>query len=260
LLLTHLLGGVGVGLIGGITSGLLGVSPGGGLVVFSVILLGVDQHVAQGISLIAQVPPTGLAGIRRYRRTGQQAPLSWLALLTIGFVIGGIFGALVAGKTSNTTLQWIYVGYLSALDAIMLLQRQHREHAERHNARSGWTQWMGLIVVGVAGGFSSGLLGIGGGLAITVGLTVGLKISRHQAQLVSLMLALAPMTIPAAYIYWQQGRSGSWSTVCGVILGLWGGTDIGARLAIRVSEGALNWCAIGFVSIMALYMAGKALS
>ncbi len=61
-----LFAGAAVGLVGGFTSGLLGVSPGGGLVVFSVLLLGAEQHVAQGISLAAQIPPTSLAGIRRY--------------------------------------------------------------------------------------------------------------------------------------------------------------------------------------------------
>ncbi len=69
-MLSHLFGGLGVGLIGGVTSGLLGVSPGGGLVVFSVLLLGVEQHVAQGISLIAQIPPTSISGVRRYRVSG----------------------------------------------------------------------------------------------------------------------------------------------------------------------------------------------
>ena len=54
MLQTEFLGGMGAGLAGGFTSGLLGVSPGGGLVVFSVLLLGAEQHVAQGISLVAQ--------------------------------------------------------------------------------------------------------------------------------------------------------------------------------------------------------------
>ena len=91
--LGELLAGGIVGLVSGISSGLLGVSPGGGLVVFSVLLLGVPQHVAQGISLIAQVPPTSLSGIRRYREKGNRSPLRWLVLLGIGFVIGGIAGA-----------------------------------------------------------------------------------------------------------------------------------------------------------------------
>ena len=42
LLATDFVSGVAVGLVGGLTSGLLGVSPGGGLVVFSVLLLGAE--------------------------------------------------------------------------------------------------------------------------------------------------------------------------------------------------------------------------
>ena len=110
-----LLGGVAVGLVGGVTSGLLGVSPGGGLVVFSVLLLGVGQHVAQGISLIAQIPPTSLAGVRRYRANGLGAPLAWLAWLGVGFAVGGVVGSLAAGQASDAALQWSYVGYLLAL-------------------------------------------------------------------------------------------------------------------------------------------------
>lgn len=65
-----------VGLIGGFTSGLLGVSPGGGLVIFSMILLGAEQHAAQGISLVAQIPPTSISGIRRYWQSGGRSPLN----------------------------------------------------------------------------------------------------------------------------------------------------------------------------------------
>ena len=42
------LAGAGVGLIGGLTSGFMGTSPGGGLVIFCVLLLGAEQHIAQG--------------------------------------------------------------------------------------------------------------------------------------------------------------------------------------------------------------------
>ena len=47
---------------------------GGGLVVFSVMLLGAEQHVAQGLSLVAQIPPTSAAGIRRYWERGNRSP------------------------------------------------------------------------------------------------------------------------------------------------------------------------------------------
>lgn len=66
------------GLIGGVSSGLLGISPGGALVVLSVLLLGCDQHVAQGLSLVAQSLPTNLSRIERYREHGYRSPISWL--------------------------------------------------------------------------------------------------------------------------------------------------------------------------------------
>jgi uncharacterized protein len=84
--------GVAVGFVGGFTSGLLGVSPGGGLVVFSILLLGVEQHAAQGISLVAQVFPTSLSGIRRYWQKGHRAPVMWLVLLGGGFLASPIHG------------------------------------------------------------------------------------------------------------------------------------------------------------------------
>jgi uncharacterized membrane protein YfcA len=84
-----LLAGIGVGLIGGLTSGFMGTSPGGGLVIFSVLLLGAEQHIAQGTSLITQVPPTGLAGVRRYWQSGNRSPLLWIVWIGIGFLFGG---------------------------------------------------------------------------------------------------------------------------------------------------------------------------
>jgi uncharacterized membrane protein YfcA len=47
-MIRNLLLGSAVGIVAGFSSGLLGTSPGGGLVVFSNLLLGIDQHVAQG--------------------------------------------------------------------------------------------------------------------------------------------------------------------------------------------------------------------
>ena len=83
---------------------------------------------------------------------------------------------------------------------------------------------------------------------------------QHQAQLVSLVISIIPTTIPAAWVYWHQGWSVSWLVIGGVVLGLWGGTDLGARMANRVGKTALHRILVGFVSMMAVYMAYKALN
>ena len=258
-MLVDVLLGIGVGLVGGTTSGLLGVSPGGGLVIFSILLLGVEQHVAQGISLIAQVFPTSISGIRRYWEKGSRTPIRWLLLMTIGFLFGGIGGALAAGSVSSTALQWTYVFYLVVLDALMIFRSPHRQ-AEGDEAPSKRIHWLALLAVAIIAGFSSGFLGIGGGLAVTVCLSAWLKVPQHQAQMASLVMAMIPTTIPSAYVYWHDGWSTSWFVIAGVLVGLWSGTDLGARLANRISEAVLRRTVIGFVSAMAIYMAYKALT
>lgn len=255
-----LLASVGVGLIGGVTSGLLGVSPGGGLVVFSNLLLGSEQHVAQGISLVAQIPPTSVSGMKRYWEKGSRSPIRWLILLSIGFLVGGVAGAFAAGGVSGAALRWTYVFYLVALDAMLILRRQRPPSEEIAQNYSGYIHWAALLAVGLVAGFSSGFLGIGGGLAITVGMSAGLRVPQHQAQLVSLVISIIPTTIPAAWVYWHQGWSVSWLVIGGVVLGLWGGTDLGARMANGVSKPTLHYTLVVFVSVMAIYMAYKALT
>jgi uncharacterized membrane protein YfcA len=255
-----LLASIGVGLVGGVTSGLLGVSPGGGLVIFSILLLGAEQHVAQGISLLAQVPPTSLAGIKRYWEQGSRSPLRWLVLLAVGFLVGGVGGALAAGSVSSAVLRWAYVFYLAALDAMLLIRGRGQRAAGASDDAVAPLHWAALLTVGVVAGFSSGFMGIGGGLAITVGLSAWLKVPQHQAQMVSLVLSIIPTTIPAASVYWHQGWSTSWPVIGGVVLGLWVGTGLGARLANRVGKSELHRILVGFVSAMAIYMAYKALA
>ena len=259
MLLHEFLPGMIVGLVGGLTSGLLGVSPGGGLVVFSVLLLGAEQHVAQGVSLVAQVPPTSLSGVRQYWARGQRSPSIWFVLLGAGFLVGGVAGAKAAATASRVFLQWTYVLYLVAL-GVLVIARPSRPSDGRLALRAGHAvSPVALSAVGAFAGFSSGFLGIGGGLAMTVGLTAWLKIPQRQAQMVSLVLLAIPVTVPAAWVYWREGSLAPWPVLLGVILGLVLGTDVGARLAHRVGDKMLRRLLIAFVVAMALFMANEAL-
>ena len=255
----ELLAGAGVGLVGGLTSGFMGTSPGGGLVIFCVLLLGAEQHLAQGTSLIAQVPPTGLAGVRRYWQSGNRSPLRWVIWIGIGFLVGGAGGGYAAAAVSDSVLQWTYVAYLVALIAALVLRRD-REDGSSEIGNPDRLPWLPLFLIGTLAGFSSGFMGIGGGLAITIGLAAGLRVPQHQAQLVSLIFSVIPINIPAAWIYWSKGLMVGWPAIIGILAGLWVGTDLGAGMANRVSKSVLRRTMIGLVSAMALYMTYKALS
>jgi uncharacterized protein len=103
-----------------------------------------------------------------------------------------------------------------------------------------------------------GRLGIGGGLAITALMTGLMNISQHRAQAVSLAVTALPVALPAALFYVQQGTELPWLTIVSLVVGLWLGTGIGARLANRVNANHLRLLLIIMIAAMALFMAFKA--
>jgi len=62
-----------------------------------------------------------------------------------------------------------------------------------------------LIIIGLAAGTLSGLVGVGGGLIIVPCLVLILGFSQHAAQGTSLGLLLLPVGILAVLNYWKQG-------------------------------------------------------
>ena len=118
--------------------------------------------------------------------------------------------------------------------------------------------WAALAAIGGIAGWSSGFLGIGGGLAITALMTGLLKVSQHRSQAVSLAVTALPVTLPAALLYVQQGTALPWVTITALIVGLWVGTGLGARLANRVSADKLRMVLIIVIGGMAAFMAFKA--
>jgi len=245
-----------IGLLGGAASGLLGVSSGGFLVALVVMVLGLPQHVAQGISLVAQVPPTSLSGVMHYRRSGHAITLRWAVLLSAGFVIGAVAGAFAAGAIPDRVLRWAFVGYLVLLGVLSLTRLRDKPHTAKDGS-AVVLRAATLIGVGIVSGLSSGLLGIGGGLAITAILAAGMKVPQHVAQALALAVTTLPLTLPAAWVYAEQA-SLPWWVLAGIVVGLWLGTAAGARLATLMSERTLRRLMPVCIFAMAAFMAWRA--
>jgi uncharacterized membrane protein YfcA len=84
-----------VGLLAGTLSGFFGI--GGGIIIIPVLiyLVGFSQHMAQGTTLAAMIPPIGLMAAIAYWRAGN-VDIKAAALIAAGFFIGGwISGTLV---------------------------------------------------------------------------------------------------------------------------------------------------------------------
>lgn len=96
-----------VGLAAGALSGLIGI--GGGIIIIPVLvfLFGFSQLQAQGTTLALMVPPIGILAALTYYRQGH-VNLGAAALICLGFLFGGLFGAKIAVGLSNAILQRLF--------------------------------------------------------------------------------------------------------------------------------------------------------
>jgi uncharacterized protein len=100
----------------GVASGMFGIGGGTLLVPLLGLLYGFTQHRAQGTSLIALIPPTGLLAMLAYSKGGY---VSWKTglLLIPGVFIGGIAGGKLAEWIMPQQMRKIFAGILFALGA-----------------------------------------------------------------------------------------------------------------------------------------------
>jgi len=92
-----------------------------------------------------------------------------------------------------------------------------------------------LIIIGLAAGMLSGLVGVGGGIIVVPALVYFLGFSQHQAQGTSLGLLLLPVGILAVLNYYHRGYIDI--RVVGImavafVLGGW----FGSKMAVSIPE------------------------
>jgi uncharacterized membrane protein YfcA len=111
-----------VGVVVGMVSGVVGI--GGGILFIPALvwLAGMDQHKAQGTSLGALLAPVGIFAFWEYYRKGNADPRI-AALLAVGFLIGGYFGAVGAQAIPDFWLRRIFALVLIAVGGHMLFSR-----------------------------------------------------------------------------------------------------------------------------------------
>ena len=97
---------LGIGLAAGFLAGLLGIGGGVLLVPAMVLLLGFDQHVAQGTSLLVIIP-AALIGSWTHHRRGRLA-LRDAAFVAAGGILGAAVGSLSALSIEDELLQRLF--------------------------------------------------------------------------------------------------------------------------------------------------------
>lgn len=120
-----LLLGLGVGIL----VGLMGVGGGIVLVPALVYLLGFGQHLAQGTSLLLQLPPIGIGALAFYWRK-KHVDLRAGLMCAAGFLVGGYFGSDVAVGISNDNLRGLFGVFLMIAAALLFRQTRRAPAAQ----------------------------------------------------------------------------------------------------------------------------------
>jgi uncharacterized membrane protein YfcA len=108
-----------IGLTAGVLSGLIGIGGGVLIIPILVFLLGFSQHMAEGTTLAAMVPPIGILAAYVYYQNGN-VDLKAAGFIALGFVVGGLFGAKIAQQISHESLQKIFAVVLILVGIKML--------------------------------------------------------------------------------------------------------------------------------------------
>ena len=248
---SHLLAGMGTGLCGGMLSGLFGI--GGGIVMVPLLglILGLDQHRAQGTTLAAMLLPTGLPAVLEYRRRGITTSLSLVAVLVLAFLFGVTGGSLLANQIAQGPLRWGFATFLVFLAVWTLLRKEPpADHGAMPVDLAGLWTWG--LPIGLLGGLLSGLTGLGGAVVVIPLLASRFRMTQHQAQLTSLMMLLPPIGLPGVFIYARAQGGLPWLVIGGVAVGFAAGALGGARVATRLRGPRLKQVYAAFVLLMAL--------
>ncbi|MFH1519839.1 MAG: sulfite exporter TauE/SafE family protein [Candidatus Omnitrophota bacterium] len=111
---------LGLGLMAGIASGFLGIGGGAILIPALVYFFGLSQHQAQGTTLAIMIPPIGLLAAWKYYLEGN-IKLNVAAFVCLGFLVGGLIGAIFVHKVPGPVLKKIFGIFLLIISLNMII-------------------------------------------------------------------------------------------------------------------------------------------
>ncbi len=111
-----------------------------------------------------------------------------------------------------------------------------------------------LLIVGLAAGVLSGMVGVGGGIIIVPALVYFLGYSQHQAQGTSLGLLLMPVGILAVLNYYKKGFLDI-RVVAIMCIAFVAGAYLGSNISLSISQDRLK----KVFAVVLLLVAGKML-
>ena len=222
-----------IGLIAGVFGGLVGLGGGVLMIPLMVSIKKLRQHKAHGTSMVALVF-TGIIGATIYA-LHNTVDVWAAALLSVAALLPARYGAKYCHRLPELKLKRAFGVFLIFVSVIILLKPYFP--LPSHSGMSVSTILI-LLMTGIATGFVSGLMGVGGGPIMIVGMVLLAGFDQHTAQGSSL-LAMVPSGAMGAFTHWRLGNVET-ELLDGLILGIIVGTYIGGSFAHVLPEDALR--------------------
>jgi uncharacterized protein len=225
------------GLLAGLLSGLFGV--GGGIVLVPLLglLLGLQQHDAQGVTLAVLLLPIGLPAVLAYRK---RVAIRWrlVGAVIAGFVLAVAPGAWVANAMDGRQLRGVFSIFVLVVAWLMWRRASDVERSPTAKGSASRSDWNGLWI-GALGGFLGGLLGVGGAIVMIPFLVSVMRLDQHEAQATTLAVMLPPVGLPGVLAYAHARHALPWNLLGTVAIGFAIGALGGAQVAVRMRTGPL---------------------
>jgi uncharacterized membrane protein YfcA len=249
--LPELLAMLSLGAALGFLGGLFGI--GGGIIVIPLLVLGfgLDQAVAQGTALVMMVPNLLIA----WWRYNQRHPVALKTALQIGVLACGTtwLVAHLATRLPPELMRSVFSLFLLVLSLRLLTHAAAGSSATQRPTRD--LRFMPLV--GILGGSSMGLLGVGGGLVATPLFTGWFGQRQTVAQSLSLAL-VAPSSIIALLTYSHAQRV-DWALGLPLAVGGLFTVSAGVALAHRLPERRMRVAFACMILCTAVWMLVKPL-
>lgn len=242
-----------IGLAFGFFGGFFGV--GGGIIAVPVFVnfFGMPQQLAQGTALVLMVPNLCLALYNYFKR--HPLPAKYGAQIALGGVLATWSIAHWAVGLPSQVLALIFNGFLLIAGGWMIVNTLLSLSAKPRSLAKPYV----LPLVGVAGGGSMGLLGLGGGLVATPVLVNVLGQPQVRAQ--ALSLAMVTPCAAVALATFANHHQVNWSMGLPMAIGGIASVGLGVATAHLLPEAWLKrlfgllMVAVGVVSIVQLVLA-----
>lgn len=243
-MLTEAILGILSGFVAGLLAGAFGV--GGAILTNPAVhvVLGAPPIIAVGTPLPVIFPAT-LSGMQAYRRAGH---IDWRAVAWAAppGVLGAVGGAALTRIVEARALLLVTAG-LIAWQAIRVGWGRADEEIPERPVRPSKEA---IVATGLAAGFASGLLGIGGGVVLVPVMTgiLGMPLKRTLG---TSLVIIAFIVIPGTIVHAALGHI-DWAIFLWLSLGVIPGAALGSRWTIRARESTLRVVVASFLLVVAV--------